>query len=143
MDIDWIDVVKFFHIGGVVVGMGAAVFMHLQFIRRGLTWGQLKNYMGFGSRVIWVGLVIAILSGIIFWIILPNPRPDIFFVKLGLVAMLVIDGVMINRIGRPKLMMLNDSQLMTALPPDVRRTFMISGVISVVGWWGAFAIGIL
>lgn len=143
IDITWITVAKFFHIAGVMLGMGAAVFMHLQFIRPKLTWGQLKHYMGFGSKVIWSGLTITIVSGIAFWTLLPNPRPDIFFVKLGFVGMLIIDGVMINKIGRPKLMGLTDDQLMTKLPPAVRRTFMISGAISVIGWWGAFAIGIL
>ncbi len=141
--ITWITVAKFFHIAGVVVGMGAAVFMHLQFIRRQLTWGQLKYYMEFGSKVIWIGLGITIVSGIAFWILIPNPRPDIFFVKLGFVGMLIIDGIIINRIGRPKLLQLSDEQLMTQLPPDVRRTFMWSGVVSVIGWWAAFAIGIL
>ncbi|MBI5037620.1 MAG: hypothetical protein HZC01_02875 [Candidatus Kerfeldbacteria bacterium] len=143
MEIPWYNILKFVHVGSIVMGMGAAVFMHLQFVRKELTWGQLKHFFHFGNRIIWIGLMLAGVTGITLWIVADTSRPPVFYGKLALVAMVIIDGWIIHRIGRPLLAGLPDDQLMAKLPDAVRKTFMRSGVVSVLGWWGALAIAMI
>jgi|GEM_PF-3683646 hypothetical protein len=135
-------ILAFTHVGAIVMAMGAAVFIHLQFVRKDLTWGKLKNFFHFGSRVIWIGLGLAIITGIWIWARIPGPRPGLFYLKLAFVAILIIDGILINWVMRPKLEQLPDETRMQALPRSLKIRMFISGAFSVISWWGALFIAI-
>lgn len=140
MNLTLFKIVLFCHVASVVIGMGTAVFMHMQFISKKINWGELRKVFTFASKIIWFGLAGAIVTGIALWIILPNPRPDLFYGKVALVAMLVIDGIVIHYVGKPKLALLKLEQGFYDLPKEHKRAFYISGVFSFLGWWGALVI---
>lgn len=143
MDFSLFRFILFLHIASVVIGMGAAVFLHLQSVRRGLRWGVLKHLFFFGSRVIWLALLGAVGTGLELLLIARRAPEDIFGVKLFLIAMLVADGLWIDRRLKPALARLRDEQTIRDLPPKELAHLYQSGAVSFLGWWGALAIAVL
>lgn len=140
MKFTFFTVFKFIHVAFVIAGMGTAIFLHSQFLRKKLTWGQFRHFFLSGSKIIWIGLAGAIITGIIMWLKIGPGRPPLFYGKVGLVAMLLVDGILIAKIGKPRLHLLKPDQGFYDLAKEHRRAFYISGAISVVGWWGALFI---
>lgn len=136
-------IVLFFHVASVIVGMGTAVFFHLQFLRRKLRWHALSDLFRVGSRVIWVALGCAIITGTILWLRMPFPPKPIFYVKIALVGVILIEGLVIHMLGKPRLALLRPDQGFHDLPKEHRRLFYLSGALSVLGWWGALFIAIV
>lgn len=89
-------------------------------------------------RIVWVGLIGMIVSGYL----IAAPQWDylrsepVFFVKLGLVLVLVMNALVIGKMAH-----LTSDRAFAELPADVRRAFMISGALSAIGWIGAAVIG--
>ena len=133
----------FLHVAAVVVGMGTAVFMHIQFVRRSITWGTLRHFLPQASLVIWATLGIATITGAVLWIMRPSTAEPIFFVKVGLVVILYIEGIVIARHGTPKFNLLKHEEGFYDLPMRDRMLFYSTGALSVLGWWGALFIAIL
>lgn len=143
MSISFFKIVLICHIASVVIGMGTAVFMHMQFIRKTIKWGHLREIFHFASRIIWLGLAATILTGIILWTLKTKAVHPLFYGKLALVAMLIIDGIIIHFIGKPRLNLLRADQGFLDLPKQHKRAFYFSGFLSFLGWWGAFVIAFL
>ena len=139
----WYRLLLFLHLASVIVGMGTAVFLHLQSIRRSLHWGDVKHIYFFGSLVIWSALAAASASGVALLLLHRGTLPDLFFLKLVLVGMLIVDGLVIDRKLRPALAQLRDDQTIRDLPPKELANLYQSGAVSFVGWWGALAISVL
>lgn len=97
-----------------------------------------------GSRVtrlhhiVWVGLTFMIVSG--FFLVKPQwefiRTEPVFYIKMGLVLMLIVNAFLIGKMSH-----LTHHRAFAELPADVRKTFLVSGAVSVIGWVGAAIIG--
>jgi hypothetical protein len=97
-----------------------------------------KQFVAFSHRGIWAGLLLMILTG--FFLVLPSweyrLQDPAFYVKMGLVAVLVVNA---HAIG--KLSQVASEQSFKSLPPETQKTLFISGALSAIGWVGATLIG--
>lgn len=139
----WFRIFLFLHLAAVIIGMGTAIFLHLQSMRRSLRFAVLRHLFFFGSRVIWLALLGAAATGVGLLLIARHAPPDIFGVKLALVALLVADGLFIDRKLYPVLRQLRDDQTIRDLPPKELAHLYQSGAVSFIAWWGALAIAVV
>jgi hypothetical protein len=105
-------------------------------------WGSVqtlpRSFVTWSHRLVWTGLILMILSG--FFLMLPAWEyyiaDPVFFVKMGFVLTLVVNAFFIG-----KLSPLTTERAFHELPPDLRRTLLVSGALSAIGWIGAAIIG--
>ncbi len=95
-------------------------------------------FVTWSHRLVWMGLAVMILSG--FFMALPAweyYRADpAFFVKMSLVGVLVINGLFIGKLSH-----LTTERAFAELPDELRKTLIVSGALSAIGWVGSTVIG--
>lgn len=131
--------VLLFHILGIVLGLGAATLSNLFFFKFLKDWRisekEAKVLHTF-SKVIWVGLVILILSGL--GLYLPHwdqlLKLPMFLTKMMVVGVILINGILLNTLISPNL-----TKIFSL--PRLRRLAFVLGPISVVSWYSAFILG--
>lgn len=143
------------HILGVVFGLGGATVTDVMFFR------FMRNYrvdeseaaiMKILSIVVWVGLGVLIVSGLAMFL----PRwelfvgSDRFLMKMTVVAVVLINGLALNLWLQPRARRISFVEPGSPLTEGevrervrVRRMAFALGSISVVGWYGAFALAVL
>jgi uncharacterized membrane protein len=95
-------------------------------------------FVTWSHRLVWAGLITMILSG--FFMVLPAweyyLEDPVFFVKMGFVLTLVVNAFFIG-----KLSLLTTERAFAELPLDIKKTLLVSGALSGIGWIGAAIIG--
>lgn len=127
----------FVHLASLVLGFGAVLSADYH----GLLWATgrctLAEAVGATARLhvpIWAGLGGLVVSGMMLH---PDIHAPLTLTKLGLVAVLTVNGLQAGLLGR---------RLGEAVAPVGRRLLLWGGVtalVSQVCWWGAVVIGFL
>jgi hypothetical protein len=140
-------VARFVGESGSLLGYPTILFLHTLGLGTvaGLNVGLDLRLLGFGSRIslaplermfplMWIGFVLSAVSGVALLISDPVTRLHqvIFYVKLGFVALAVVNMQMIrNRIFR------SDAVISDAVPPDGKRL----AIVSLILWLAATTAG--
>ncbi len=143
------------HILGVVFGLGAATVtdvMFLHFMRNFRIERREAEIMETLSKIIWVGLGLLVVSGLALML----PRWDFFvgserfLMKMTAVAIVLINGLFLNFWLQPrarKISFIKPERELSQKEIDersrLRRTAFVLGGVSVVSWYGAFALAVL
>jgi len=89
-------------------------------------------------RLVWTGLVVMIATGV--GLVLPSWQyylsEPVFYVKMGLVGVLVVNAIAIGKLSR-----VATERPFALLSSDEKRVLMLSGTLSAIGWVGAAFIG--
>ncbi len=88
--------------------------------------------------IVWIGLVAMIVSGALLAIpqweyLLSTPS---FYIKMGFVLVLIMNSFAIGKLSK-----LTADCPFRELPSETQKTLLVSGVLSFMGWVGAFIIG--
>ncbi len=137
------------HLFGVVLGMGAAFmsdFMFFASIRDERVTATELRFLRLGGKVVWLGLGLVILSGIL--LVFTDPAryfaSDKFIAKMAVVAVLAVNGAAFHLFHIPRLHR-HAGEHFPSSDEFVRHLpFLVaSGAISLVSWTSAFVLGLL
>lgn len=97
-----------------------------------------ENFIRWSHRLVWIGLVGMVLTGVSMVIpqweyFLADP---VFYVKMGMVAVLAVNAIAIGTLSP-----VATTTPFAALPREQRNTLIFSGTLSALGWISAALIG--
>ena len=130
-------VVAFFHVAGLVGGGGAAIAADratLRATRRGVQFGRDQiDAIHNTHRVVLYGLAAVIVSGVLLFAAdIDTYAPSkLFWLKMGMVAALMINGAMLVRVGRHH----------AAADERTRRTLRWTAAVSLSLWFLTTLVG--
>jgi len=141
-------ILTIFHLLGVVIGMGAAFMTDMMFIKS--TKDKIINekeisFIALGSRMVWIGLFLIIISGISLFALSPEEylNSSKFLAKMVIVAILTINGIFFHFKHLPFLRKnLNQDLTKSENFRNNSMTLFISGGISSISWLSALTLGI-
>lgn len=129
---------------GFILGVGGATITDVfffRFLKDNVISEEEKGTMDTLTSVIWVGLAILIISGLMLY--LPNQaRLDIsakFQLKVVVVAVIALNGLLLNMLVAPKMRSFSFEQTKPA--KHLRKIAFALGGISIVSWYSAFLLG--
>jgi len=143
------------HLLGVILGVGTATItdiLFFKFIRDKHISSREAKLMDELSKIIWVALIILIVSGVALYV--PNmerlDQSGKFLTKLIGILVLVLNGLMLSYIIRPKLTKIdfsNNHMSRFGLSHIVNRRMRIwatiCGAVSISSWYYIFVLGAL
>ncbi len=129
---------------GFILGLGGATITDIFFFR------FLKDYaisaeekatMDILSNIIWIGLGILIVSGIMLYLpeqarLIHSPK---FLLKLIVVSVIVINGLLLNLLVAPRMRQFSFAETLPAR--HFRALAFALGAISITSWYTAFFLG--
>lgn len=135
------------HLIGVIIGVGGAYvsdFLFMRSVRDGILSFKELIVLHWASRLVWVGLIILILSGL--GIFSTNPehylQADKFLAKQTIVFILFLNGLIFHKLHLPLFRRHAESHFPSSEEfMNLRKWILISGVISMTSWTGALIIG--
>jgi uncharacterized membrane protein len=90
-------------------------------------------------RLVWAGLILMLMTGVV--LILESwayyLQEPVFYLKMGFVLILILNAFAIGKLSR-----VATERAFFELTGEERRTLLLSGVLSAVGWFGAAGIGL-
>jgi uncharacterized membrane protein len=129
---------------GFILGLGGATITDIfffRFLKDGVISETEKQTMDTLSNVIWIGLAILIVSGIMLY--LPEQArlgvSSKFLLKVVVVSVVTINGIFLNILVAPRMRTL--SLLQTPPARHFRRLAFALGGISITSWYVAFFLG--
>lgn len=139
------------HLLGFALGVGGATITDILFFKflNDFKISEVENkVLQTLSQIIWIGLLIAVISGI--GLYLPNAavlnETPKFLLKTIVVAVIIINGAFLNLYVSPKLVTIswNSSNLLPIRSIlRLRRAAFALGAVSFVSWYSAFILGFL
>lgn len=143
------------HLLGFALGVGGATITDVLFYRFLSDFKISKEEDGIlriMSQVIWVGLFLAILSGI--GLYLPEMatlnESSKFLVKVVIVFVITLNGAILNLLIAPRLVDMSfksteslGNTLQVTKMLKLRKTAFALGAISLVSWYSVFALGVM
>lgn len=134
------------HNVGFIFGIGAATItdiLFFRFLQDSKISEQEKGIMDILSSVIWVGLAILVVSGVMLYLpeqsrLLASSK---FLLKIVVVSVITVNGVLLNIFVAPKMRMLSFADHPRAV--HFRRAAFALGGVSIVSWYTAFLLGSL
>ena len=152
MFLNFIDIKTLFiigHIVGAVLGAGGAFVSDAIFfstVKDGIINKTEMRFISLGSRFVWGGLIILIISGI--GLFFTNPIYYIastkFISKIIIVGIITINGIIFHKLHIPVLKRSVGSKLINS-KEFIKRSniLMISGAVSMVSWVATLVLGSL
>jgi len=139
------------HAFGVAVGLGAATVadvLFFKFLKDFKISESETDILRALSQVIWLALAAIVLSGLGLYLpeageLLSSPK---FLVKMIIVAVIIVNGAVLNLLVTPKLVKISFSGEHTHEPGELRkerRTAFALGAVSIASWYSAFILGTL
>lgn len=128
----------FVFLAGFIIGLGAVtvIDVHGFLARKSSYWTEATIRAHKVTKpLIWLGMILAILGGVMFY--WGEPMTHILIIHGCLALLLIINGYFLSYKVSPFL--LNQEKLGKAdeiLPDILQRKIMISMIFSVIGWWG-------
>lgn len=136
IDLDFIGL--FIFIAGFVIGLGAVTVIDLHgFLgRRSNYWTEATTRTHKVTKpLIWIGILLAIVGGIIFYRDLPFS--GIPFYQSIIAGVLVLNGLFLSFYVSPFLLNREREGRQTELlPQSLQNKIFVSLIISDLGWWG-------
>lgn len=147
--IDIKTVLLIFHIFGAILGAGGAFVSDAIFfktIRDGIIEDSELSFMKLGSKLVWLGVLILIISGI--FLFYTNPTGYLasskFLAKVTIVGIIIINGIIFHFVHIPHI------YRHTGLKINESESFMkkfsfllVSGAVSIVSWVSTVILGML
>jgi len=137
------------HLVGIAIGAGGAFVADLMFLKSVKDEKISKTEFGFlqlGSRLVWLGLLILILSGIGLFLLKPEElmHSSKFLAKMTIVGIILTNGFFFYRIHLPRFQR-HTGEHFPSSDEFVRSIpfILTSGAISLVSWLAAIALGAL
>ena len=139
------------HLLGVCFGLGGATMLDV-WILRWLRWGDLPGEVarifGYVGKVCSVGLALLWLSGLGFLALYAVESPDTLanpklWAKLTIVLVLTLNGFLIASIVLPSTLGDLRRPILDGVSGRRAVIFLMSGAISGVSWYSAFALGLM
>lgn len=139
------------HLLGLCFGLGGATMLDF-WILRWMRWGGLPNEIArtflFVSKVVSVGLALLWVSGLGFLAVyafeapekLSNPK---IVAKITVVAVLTLNGWLIHALVLPGVLRDVSRPMFDGVSRLRTGVFLISGAVSGVSWYTAFALGLM
>ncbi|MEZ4156454.1 MAG: vitamin K epoxide reductase family protein [Candidatus Paceibacterota bacterium] len=139
------------HLVGVALGVGAATISDIFFFRflKDFRISQFESsILGILSQVVWMGVGLLVLSGV--GLFLPAAATyavsSKFLAKMGIVAIIIFNGVLLNFYISPRLMTISFGKShhhQVGELKNFRRVAFASGAISISSWYIALILGSL
>ncbi|HZX49582.1 MAG TPA: hypothetical protein VFE94_00320 [Candidatus Paceibacterota bacterium] len=138
-----------FHLFGIALGAGGAFASDLIFFKS-IKDGQLTKtefgFMELGSKMIWAGLGVLVISGTLLFFLNPEGymASSKFQLKMTVVAIIIANGIVLHLNFIPKLKAatkigdINVAEFVRQNP-----FILVSGVVSMVSWSSAIILGAL
>lgn len=139
------------HLVGVCFGLGGATMLDF-WILRWMRWGGLPSEIArvfmFVSKVCSVGIALLWLSGLGFLAVyaaespekLQNPK---LWAKITVVVVLTLNGLLIHSAVLPGILRDVSRPMLDGISGRRTGVFLVSGAVSGVSWYTAFALGLL
>ncbi len=144
-------IITIFHLLGMALGVGTATITDLfffRFLKKLRINEEEADTMHMLSNVIWVGLAIVVLSGV--GLFVPESERLLasgkFLVKMIGVAVLIVNGFILNIAIAPRLMHISYGEAHHHKPGElhiIRRSAFALGAISITSWYFVFVLGAL
>lgn len=139
------------HLLGICFGLGGATmldFWILRWLRWGDLPGEIARIFGYVSKVCSVGLALLWLSGLGFLALYAVESPDKLanpklWAKLTIVLVLTLNGFAISSIVLPSTLGDLRRPILDGVSGRRAAAFLMSGAISGVSWYSAFALGLM
>ncbi len=97
-----------------------------------------KNFVTWSHRLVWAGLIGMITTGVI--MVIPTweyrLQDPAFYIKMGMVAVLIFNAIAIGKLSH-----VATERPFAELNTEEKRTLMLSGTLSAIGWISATIIG--
>ncbi len=137
-----------FHMIGFIFGLGGATIADIMFFRFLSDFRISKKehtVLSALSQVVWVGLAILWVSGILLFVsdIEKYSHSSKFLLKAIVVTVVSLNGFALNSLVAPKLMRIDWKLGWNAKKRPMRRLAFALGAISMVSWYSAFILGSL
>ncbi|WP_245524315.1 hypothetical protein [Methylobacterium nonmethylotrophicum] len=139
------------HLIGLCLGLGGATMLDF-WILRWMRWGGLPGEIArmflFVSKVVTVGIGLLWLSGLGFLAVYAVESPEKFdnpklWAKLAVVLALTINGLLIHAVVLPGVLRDIGRPMLDGVSGVRTGIFLVSGAVSGVSWYTAFALGLL
>ncbi|MCV4343454.1 hypothetical protein [Pseudomonas capsici] len=138
------------HLIGLCFGLGGATMLDywiLRWMRKGSLPAEIKSTFTFISTVVAIGLGLLWLSGLGFLALyglespekLGNPK---LWAKVCIVAALTLNGMLIHVFVLPVVLRDMSQPILDGVSRSRIAIFLVSGALSAVSWYSAFALGI-
>ena len=137
------------HLFGFGLGAGAGFVVDALFFsslyQRKITFERVKT-IGFGSKMVWVGIAVILASGLLLFAIDPtrllaSPK---FLAKVTVVAVLIINGAIFHFFHYPRLLKNADRFFLSSQEfLSASLGLFISGALSAPSWLTALTLGVL
>lgn len=152
MILDFIEiktVYLIFHLFGIAIGAGGAFASDLIFFKS-IKDGQLSRvefgFMELGSKMIWTGLAILVISGTLMFFLNPETymASSKFQLKMLVLAVIILNGLVLHIKFIPKFKAATREGTMN-VAEFIRGNplILVSGVVSMVSWSSAIILGAL
>ncbi|MDP4001724.1 MAG: hypothetical protein Q8P69_01615 [bacterium] len=138
------------HLVGFALGLGGATASDITFfkaLRKRYLSRENLEFLGILSKVIWVGLGLLIVSGLVIFasiyieqgslVLLSSPR---WQTKLSLVGIVFLNGLFFKFSIFPRLKQLVDSPLTTEKIKKISWRLAFSGTVSILSWYSILVI---
>ncbi|WP_246775823.1 hypothetical protein [Methylobacterium aquaticum] len=139
------------HLLGLCFGLGGATMLDF-WILRWMRWGSLPAEISriflFISKVVTVGLGLLWLSGLGFLAVYAAESPEKFgnpklLAKITVVVVLTVNGLLIHAVVLPGVLRDIRQPMLDGVSGVRTGIFLVSGAISGVSWYTAFALGLM
>lgn len=148
--VDYKKIVLILHLLGFALGVGGATFADIfffKFLRDFKITKEEDNILRTMSQIIWVGLFIAIISGIGLYLPMQEVLNESskFLTKVVVVTIITVNGAFLNLLISPRLvaMSFKKEMLNVARVHRMRKLSFALGAISFTSWYSAFILGTL
>ncbi len=137
------------HVFGAILGAGGAFASDAMFfstIKDGRITNDELRFMKLGSKLVWTGIAILVVSGIL--LVYTDPTryltSDKFLAKLTIVALIIVNGIIFHLIHIPHIKK-HLGIIFKESPTFVKRApfILASGALSMVSWISAVILGML
>jgi hypothetical protein len=120
-------------VGAVAVTDGLTMFVKL----KPKAMKVVVFFSPFLSLVVWTGFFLLAVTGTLLLLLHPaDVTAPLFQLKMAFVGLVFVNGIVLNRYIEPQFETYVE-QGRYQLPATFERIAMLSGLVSVTGWWGA------
>ncbi len=137
------------HLFGVIIGAGGAYASDMMFfhtVRDGKMSRAELGFLKLGSKMVWGGLLVIVLSGLGLFL----TKPDVYLAsskfqaKMTIVTVIILNGIIFHRSHLPLMHRHAETHFPSSDEFMRRRPLLLaSGVISMVSWTSAIILGML
>lgn len=142
------EFITYIHLIGFALGFGGAMMSDAMFfstIKDKVITNTEYRFMKLGSRLVWIGLLLLLLSGIVLVLLKPELLSSSkFLIKMLIVTVITINGIVFHYVHMPHIISHMHIPLYSSRTFIQKSHFLtISGGISVISWFAAALLGSL